>query len=74
MQAALREEAKAKLAAAQAQHSEADCAFCRMILRQDNPQRTLDDKWADLRAHMHHKQFRYPLIPKQSSHQPHAYT
>ena len=35
------------------ERSEADKAFCSMILRQDNPARGLEEKWADLVSHMH---------------------
>ena len=35
------------------ERSEAELAFCSMILRQDNPARSLDEKWADLMSHMH---------------------
>ncbi len=44
------EQAKAELTE---ERSEADQAFCSMILRQDNPARGLEDKWADLVSHMH---------------------
>ena len=44
------EQAKAEPAE---ERSEADQAFCSMILRQDNPARGLEDKWADLVSHMH---------------------
>lgn len=32
--------------------SEEEHAFCDMILRQDDSQRTLEEKWADLRMHL----------------------
>ena len=35
------------------ERSEALRAFCSMILRQDNPARGLEEKWADLMSHMH---------------------
>ena len=35
------------------ERSEAQQAFCSMILRQDNPARGLEEKWADLVSHMH---------------------
>lgn len=53
VQGSLREAAEARLGAAVQQVSDAQRAFCRMILRQDNPERSLEDKWADLRSHMH---------------------
>lgn len=52
-QDSLRAAAEARLGAAVQQVSDAQRAFCRMILQQDNPERSLEDKWADLRAHMH---------------------
>lgn len=53
-QASRRDQAAAREPSAAAQPvSDAERAFCSMILRQDNPQRSLEDKWADLRAHMH---------------------
>lgn len=34
------------------QRSKADRAFVKMLLSQDNPARSLDSKWRDLRKHM----------------------
>ena len=53
LQNALRAKAEAHLGAAVQQVSDAQRAFCSMILRQDDPERSLEDKWGDLRAHMH---------------------
>jgi hypothetical protein len=46
--AAARQAAQVRLREALAARSRADRAFVRMLLRQDNPARTLEDKWADL--------------------------
>ena len=53
MQAVLRDAAREAQNAVTGQLNEEERAFCSMILRQDNPQRSLEDKWADLCLHMH---------------------
>lgn len=45
---AARQAAQDQLRAALAAHSRGDRAFVKMLLSQDNPARTLEDKWGDL--------------------------
>lgn len=51
--AAVRHAAQDRLRAGLAERSKADCAFVKILLLQDNPARTLEDKWADLSGAMH---------------------
>lgn len=51
-QAVLRNAAKTNQNEVVRQVSEEEHAFCDMILRQDDSQRTLEEKWADLRMHL----------------------
>lgn len=50
--AAARQASQARLQQTQAARTCADDAFVMMLLRQDNPARTLEDKWADLSGAM----------------------
>ena len=50
--AAARQASQTRLRQALAARSQADRAFVTMLLRQDNPERTLEDKWADLSGAM----------------------
>lgn len=50
--AAARQASQAQLLQTQAARTQADNAFVTMLLRQDNPARTLEDKWADLSGAM----------------------